>query len=138
MVEPFQVGAFLTAGILVVTGLWAVIMMDNILKKVIGANLIGDGVNLVLIGIGYRPGGLVPEVTHQFHATAVPSSFSHFLAFNEFANQASYSLPFALVLTNIVIGASTLSVMLALSVVLYHKYHTLSVQKIFEGMEEDD
>ncbi len=136
--EPFQVGAFLTAGILVVTGLWAVIMMDNILKKVIGANLIGDGVNLVLIGIGYRPGGLVPEVTHQFHATAVPSSFSHFLAFNEFANQASYSLPFALVLTNIVIGASTLSVMLALSVVLYHKYHTLSVQKIFEGMEEDD
>jgi len=136
--EPFQVGAFLTAGILVITGLWAVIMMDNILKKVIGANLIGDGVNLVLIGIGYRPGGLVPEVTHQFHATAVPSSFSHFLAFNEFANQASYSLPFALVLTNIVIGASTLSVMLALSVVLYHKYHTLSVQKIFEGMEEED
>jgi len=136
--EPFQVGAFLTAGILVITGLWAVIMMDNILKKVIGANLIGDGVNLVLIGIGARPGGLVPEVTHHFHATAVPSSFSHFLAFNEFANQASYSLPFALVLTNIVIGASTLSVMLALSVVLYHKYHTLSVQKIFEGMEEED
>jgi energy-converting hydrogenase B subunit E len=135
--EPFQVGAFLTAGILVVTGLWAIIMMDNILKKVIGANLVGDGVNLVLIGIGYRPGGLVPEVTHHFHASAVPSSFSHFLAFNEFADLASYPLPFALVLTNIVIGASTLSVMLALSVVLYHKYHTLSVHKIFEGMEED-
>ncbi|NMC60552.1 MAG: cation:proton antiporter subunit C [Candidatus Methanofastidiosa archaeon] len=135
--EPFQVGAFLTAGILVVTGLWAIIMMDNILKKVIGANLVGDGVNLVLIGIGYRPGGLVPEVTHHFHASAVPSSFSHFLAFNEFADLASYPLPFALVLTNIVIGASTFYVMLALSVVLYHKYHTLSVHKIFEGMEED-
>jgi len=135
--EPFQVGAFLTAGILVIIGLWAVIMMDNILKKVIGANLIGDGVNLVLIGIGYRPGGLVPEVTHNFHASAVPSTFSHFLAFNEFADLASYPLPFALVLTNIVIGASTLSVMLALCVVLYHKYHTLSVQKIFEGMEEE-
>ena len=53
--EPFQVGAFLTAGVLIVTGLWALLMMDNILKKIIGANLIGDGVNLVLIGIDYRP-----------------------------------------------------------------------------------
>ena len=133
--EPFQVGSFLTAGILVVTGLWALLMMDNILKKIIGANLIGDGVNLVLISIGYRPGGFIPEVMHQFHASATPSSYSHLLEFGEFASNASYSLPFALVLTNIVIGASTLSVMLALAVVLYNKYHTLSVQKMFEGDE---
>jgi energy-converting hydrogenase B subunit E len=122
--EPFQTGAFLTAGVLIVAGFWAIIMMDNLLKK-------------VLIGIGYKPGGLIPEVTPHFHASAIPSTFSHFLAFNEFAELASYPLPFALVLTNIVIGASTLSVMLALSVVLYHKYQTLSVQKIFEAMEED-
>lgn len=133
--EPFQVGSFLTAGILIVTGLWALLMMDNILKKIIGANLIGDGVNLVLISIGYRPGGFIPEVMHHFHATATPSNYSYLLEFGEFASNASYSLPFALVLTNIVIGASTLSVMLALAVVLYHKYHTLSVQKMFEGEE---
>lgn len=102
-------------------------------KKIIGANLIGDGVNLVLIGIGYRPGGFIPEVMHHFHATATPSSYSHLLEFGEFASNASYSLPFALVLTNIVIGASTLSVMLALAIILYNKYHTLSVQKMFEG-----
>lgn len=135
--EPFQTGAFLTAGVLIVAGFWAIIMMDNLLKKVIGANFVGDGVNLVLIGIGYKSGGLIPEVPLNFHASAIPSTFSHFLAFNEFAELASYPLPFALVLTNIVIGASTLSVMLALSVVLYHKYQTLSVQKIFEAMEED-
>lgn len=133
--EPFQVGSFLTAGVLIVTGLWALLMMDNILKKIIGANLIGDGINLVLISIGYRPGGFIPEVMHHFHATATPSSYSHLLEFEEFASNASYSLPFALVLTNIVIGASTLSVMLALAVVLYKKYHTLSVQKMFEGDE---
>ena len=131
--EPFQVGSFLTAGVLIVTGLWALLMMDNILKKIIGANLIGDGVNLVLISIGYRPGGFIPEVMEHFHATATPSTYSHLLEFGEFANNASYSLPFALVLTNIVIGASTLSVMLALAIVLYNKYHTLSVHKMFEG-----
>ena len=38
----------------------------------------------------------------------------------------SYPLPFALVLTSIVIGASTLAVMLALAVVLYKRHGTLS------------
>lgn len=50
--EPFQTGAFLTAGVLIVARFWAIIMMDVFLKKVIGANFVGDGVNLVLIGIG--------------------------------------------------------------------------------------
>ena len=75
--DPFQVGSFLTAGVLILTGLWAIIMMDNLLKKVIGANLIGDGVNLVLIGIGYRPGGLVPEVTQHFTGVAKIKKIGH-------------------------------------------------------------
>ena len=45
---------------------------------------------------------------------------------NNFLGHASYPLPFALVLTSIVIGASTLAVMLALTVVLYKRHGTLS------------
>ena len=45
---------------------------------------------------------------------------------NNFLGQASYPLPFALVLTSIVIGASTLAVMLAMTVVLYKRHGTLS------------
>ena len=47
-----------------------------------------------------------------------------------FANNSAYPLPQALVLTSIVIGASTLAVMLALSMVLYKKHGSLSASKI--------
>ena len=45
-----------------------------------------------------------------------------------FAANASYPLPYGLVLTSIVIGASTLAVMLALVMVLYKRYGTLSTK----------
>jgi energy-converting hydrogenase B subunit E len=45
-----------------------------------------------------------------------------------FAANAAYPLPFGLVLTSIVIGASTLAVMLALVMVLYRRYGTLSTK----------
>ena len=45
-----------------------------------------------------------------------------------FATNAAYPLPFGLVLTSIVIGASTLAVMLALVMVLYKRYGTLSTR----------
>jgi energy-converting hydrogenase B subunit E len=47
-----------------------------------------------------------------------------------FAANAAYPLPQALVLTSIVIGASTLAVMLALAMVLYRKHGTLSVSEM--------
>ena len=49
---------------------------------------------------------------------------------NWFALNSAYPLPQALVLTSIVIGASTLAVMLALAMVLYKKYGSLSTSKI--------
>ena len=45
-----------------------------------------------------------------------------------FATNAAYPLPFGLVLTSIVIGASTLAVMLALVMVLYKRYGTFSTR----------
>lgn len=45
-----------------------------------------------------------------------------------FASNAAYPLPFGLVLTSIVIGASTLAVMLALVMVLYRRHGTLSTK----------
>jgi len=49
-----------------------------------------------------------------------------------FAQNAAYPLPFALVLTSIVIGASTLAVMLGIIIVLYHKHGTISASKVLE------
>ena len=66
-----------------------------------------------VLNIGYKADGIVPILMPSMDPTW-------------FASNASYPLPYGLVLTSIVIGASTLAVMLALVMVLYRKYGTLS------------
>lgn len=108
-----QLGALITAALLMIIGLVGLVYLDNVLKKIIAAAFIGDGVNLLLISLGYRANG-------------IPYIFLQNMEVNSFLGQASYPLPFALVLTSIVIGASTLAVMLALAIVLYKRHGTLS------------
>ena len=108
-----QLGALITAALLMIMGTVALVYLDNVVKKIIGATFIGDGVNLLLISLGYKVNG----ITYIFLQN---------MEVNNFLGQASYPLPFALVLTSIVIGASTLAVMLAMTVVLYKRHGTLS------------
>ena len=49
-----------------------------------------------------------------------------------FSANTVYPLPHALVLTNIVIEASMLAIMLALSIVFYKKYKTLKASVILK------
>ena len=104
-----------TAVALVVIGLYAAIFIDNIIKKIIGISFIEEGANLFIVAIGYKPDGVVPIL--------MPGMDTSWFAAN-----AAYPLPFGLVLTSIVIGASTLAVMLALVMVLYRRYGTLSTK----------
>lgn len=108
-----QCGALVAAALLMIIGLIALVYYDNVLKKIVGASFIGEGVNLLLISLGYRVNGITYILLPDMQV-------------NNFLGHASYPLPFALVLTSIVIGASTLAVMLALSVVLYKRHGTLS------------
>ena len=108
-----QLGALITAALLMIMGTVALVYLDNVVKKIIGAAFIGDGVNLLLISLGYKVNG----ITYIFLQN---------MEVNNFLGQASYPLPFALVPTSIVIGASTLAVMLAMTVVLYKRHGTLS------------
>ncbi|RAP50156.1 MAG: hypothetical protein BZ133_06040 [Methanosphaera sp. SHI613] len=111
-IEAVQCGSLITAALLMIIGLVALVYLDNVVKKIIGAAFIGDGVNLLLISLGYRANGITYILLPNMDVT-------------NFLGHASYPLPFALVLTSIVIGASTLAVMLALSVVLYKRHGTL-------------
>ncbi len=108
-----QLAVLFTSVALVAVGLYAAIFIDNIIKKIIGISFIEEGANLFIVGIGYKSGGVVPIM--------MPGMDSSWFAAN-----ASYPLPYGLVLTSIVIGASTLAVMLSLVMVLYKKYGTLS------------
>ena len=110
-----QLAILFTAVALVVIGLYSAIFIDNIIKKIIGISFIEEGANLFIVAIGYKPDGVVPILM-----PGVDTSW--------FAANASYPLPFGLVLTSIVIGASTLAVMLALVMVLYRRYGTLSTK----------
>jgi energy-converting hydrogenase B subunit E len=117
MIIDTQLASFFTAGALIVIGIFAALFIDNLIKKVIGLAFISDGVNLFIITMGYKAGGIV-------------YIFMPGMVINQFAQNASYPLPFALVLTSIVIGASTLAVMLGLIIVLYKKYGSINASKI--------
>ena len=121
VVMDVQLASLFCAGALVVIGLFAVIFIDNIIKK-IGIAFIEEGANLFLIALGYKAGGVVPIFMPGMNASW-------------FAANSAYPLPQALVLTSIVIGASTLAVMLALAMVLYKKHGSLSAREIL-GDEE--
>jgi energy-converting hydrogenase B subunit E len=112
-----QLASFITAGILAVVGLYGVFFVDNVIKKIIALSALGNGVNLTLIALGYKFGGIAP--------IKMPS-----MDLSAFYVKTAYPLPQALVLTNIVIEASMLAIMLALSIVFYKKYKTLKSSMI--------
>ncbi len=117
MIMDVQLASLFTAVALIVIGIFAAVFLDNLIKKVIGLAFIGDGVNLFLISMGYKAGGIV--------YIYLPG-----MAADWFAQNAAYPLPFALVLTSIVIGASTMAVMLGIIIVLYKKRGSISASKI--------
>ncbi|MDR2829589.1 MAG: cation:proton antiporter subunit C [Methanobrevibacter sp.] len=112
-----QLAALLSSGSFIIIGLYAAIFIDNIIKKIIGLSFIEEGANMFLITLAYRPDGIVPI----FLPGMTPEWF---------ASKSAYPLPHALVLTSIVIGASTLAIMLAIAMVLYNKHGSLSASVI--------
>lgn len=117
MIMDVQLGSLFTAVALMVIGIFAAVYLDNLIKKVIGLAFIGDGANMFLIAMGYKPGGIV--------YIYLPG-----MAADWFAQNAAYPLPFAMVLTSIVIGASTMAVMLGIIIVLYKKRGSLRASKV--------
>ncbi|MCL2114690.1 MAG: cation:proton antiporter subunit C [Methanobrevibacter sp.] len=112
-----QLASLFTSAAFIIVGLFAAIFLDNIIKKIIGIAFIEEGANLFIVTLGYKPGGIVPIF--------LPGMDAEWFALN-----SAYPLPHALVLTSIVIGASTLAVMLAIAIVLYKKHGTLSTSEI--------
>ncbi len=102
--------------IVVATGLYAVLMKDNVIKKLIGLAVFSNGIHLFLLSLGYRSGGIPPIITG--------------LDFMRFASSAVDPLPQALILTSIVINLSVTAVGLSIAILLYRQFGTLDVKKI--------
>lgn len=100
-------------------GFYCIVVKRNLIKIVLGLTILGDGVNLFLISLGYKAEGIPPIITSSFIEDI-----------NSFAAMAVDPLPQALVLTAIVINMSVTAFALALAVMIYRKYGTLDTKRI--------
>ena len=113
----------LASVILFAIGLTMLVFSKNIIKKIMGLNIMDTGVYLFLASMGYINNTLSP---------IVPSTGE--------VNAAAYTnpIPQGLVLTGIVVSVSVSALMLALSIRLYKNYHTLNLDEIYEICHRED
>jgi multicomponent Na+:H+ antiporter subunit C len=108
---------YLLTTFLFVLGLYCLVAKKNIIKKIIGVITMEYAVNLFLILVGYKIGGIAPILTKGAGKT-------------EFVAKSVDPLPQALVLTAIVIGLGTIALMVALCIRLYERYGTFDMSEI--------
>ena len=86
----------------------------NLIKKIIGFNIMDTAIYLFLAGKGYITGRLAPIVVNGIQDVSA------------YINP----IPSGLVLTGIVVSVSVSALMLSLTVRLYKRYHTLDLDEI--------
>lgn len=93
-------------------GFVTLLFHQNLIKKIIGLNIMDTGLYLFLASMGYIYGGDAPiySETAGFYINPVPAG---------------------LVLTGIVVSVSVTAIMLSLSVRLYKRYKTLNLDEIY-------
>jgi len=109
---------YILATILLIVGLFGVFTQKNLIKIIISVSIIESAVNVFLILVGYRSGGIAPLMTEQHSQAEV------------FALHSVDPLPQAMILTSIVISLSILALMVAISLRLYHVYGTYDITEI--------
>ncbi len=103
---------FITVIVLTFIGIVTVLMKRNLIKILLGINILESAVNLFLVSLGYREGGVAPIFT------LAPSELM------------VLPTPQALTLTSIVIGVATSALVLSFAMVLKKKYGTVDIDKI--------
>lgn len=109
---------YVAAMLLFCIGLYTVIVRRNIIKKLIGLNIMETAVFFFYISLGYLNGGIAPIRV----GGADPSRMVN-------------PIPQALILTGIVVAVSVTALALALVILLYRQYGTLDVDRLFRDEE---
>jgi len=98
-------------------GVYALVAKKNLVRIIIGIAIVEYAVNLLLVLVGYRRGGMAPILAEGQQPA-------------DLAARAVDPLPQAMVLTSIVIGLSTTALAVALAIRLYEKYKTFDMNDI--------
>lgn len=109
---------YAAAMILFSIGFYTLIMRRNVIKKIIGLNIMQTAVFLFLVSVGYLEGGVAAIVVQGAE-------------YSKMVNP----IPQALVLTGIVIAVSINALALSLVVKLYEHYGTLNVDELKEAKQ---
>ncbi len=107
---------YIIAFVLFGIGFSMLVFHKNLIKKIIGMDIMDSGVYLYLTAMGYYRGTRAP-IGDDLISSTLPNY--------------SNPIPPGLVLTGIVVSVSVSAIMLALAIRLYKKYHTLDLDKIF-------
>ena len=103
-------------------GFTMLMLHRNLIKKIMGMNIMDTGVYLFLAAKGYIKGRMVPIVTDGIQDVSA------------YINP----VPSGLVLTGIVVSVSTTALMLALTIRLYERYGSLDLDQILMRAKEDE
>jgi len=96
-------------------GFTTLLFHNNLIKKIIGLNIMDTGIYLFLASMGYIEGVKAPIIVDGV------------------TDAAAYinPIPSGLVLTGIVVSVSVTAIMLSLTVRLYKSYRTLNLDEIY-------
>lgn len=103
---------FIACAALIILGIYTLIFKRNLIKIVIGLNLVESGVNLFLITLGYKSDSIAPIYTMAGKEEMVLPT------------------PQALTLTSIVIGLATTALILSFAILIYKHYKTVDASKV--------
>ena len=106
-------------------GLGNLMLARNLVKKIVGLNIMDTSIYLFLAAKGYVEGTMAPIVTVE--------ELGHI-------DEAMYSnpVPSGLVLTGIVVSVSVTAVLLSLVVRLNEEFHTLDIDEITRILRKRD
>jgi len=96
-------------------GVYCMLVKRNIIKIIVGTIIAETAVNLFLVLVAYRVGGIAPILATPGQADAMVDP-----------------LPQAMVLTSIVIGLATTALMVAIAMRIHGKYGTYDIAEIRE------
>ncbi len=103
-------------------GFTSLLLHRNLIKKIIGFNIMDTAIYLFLTSSGYIEGRAAPILKDGVTSAAA------------YVNP----IPSGLVLTGIVVSVSVTALMLSLTIRLYRRYHTLDFDRITLMMKGED
>lgn len=109
------------AMILFAIGFGNLLLQQNLIKKIIGLNIMDSGMYLFLAEKGYITGRAAPIVVDGVQSVEA------------YINP----VPSGLVLTGIVVSVSVTALMLSLTIRLYKRYHTLNLDEISMQLKKE-